>query len=74
MKIAVTFGSRSTEHDVSIISGITILKELQENSNHEVLPLYITKKGIWEIGGNLEEIENHRKGKAKGKQVSLIFS
>ncbi len=59
MNIGVFFGSRSPEHDVSIITGCLIvqgLKELGEN----VVPVYIDKKGDWYIGSELGEIEFHR--------------
>ena len=74
MNIAVAFGSRTTEHDVSIITGITILEELRKIDKYTVTPLYITKSGIWEFGGNLDSIEKYRKGQAKGKMVSVLFT
>jgi len=74
MKIAVIFGSRTTEHDVSIISGLEVFSELQKNKKYQPLPVYIRADGTWEIGGNLADIEAHKQKKAKGKPVSLIFN
>lgn len=73
MNILVVFGSRSTEHDVSIISGITVIEALEKITKYQVTPLYITKNGEWELGGNLADIEAHRKRTAKGKKVSVQF-
>ena len=37
MKVAVIFGGMSTEHDVSIVSGISIIKNLNQNK-YEIYP------------------------------------
>jgi D-alanine-D-alanine ligase len=73
MKILVMFGSRSTEHDVSIISALTVYKALEETKKYELSPLYIKKDGSWELGGNLDDIKAHRKNIAKGVSVSVLF-
>ena len=41
MKIAVFFGGKSVEHEVSVVSGIQVCKTLM--LEHEVIPVYITK-------------------------------
>ena len=46
IKIGVLFGGMSTEHDVSVISGTSIIKKLNENK-YEIFPIYIDKKGEW---------------------------
>lgn len=46
MKIGVFFGSRSVEHDISIISAQIVIHTLSE-FDFEVIPIYITKKGEW---------------------------
>lgn len=56
MKIGVFFGSRSPEHDVSIITGELIINGLKE-LGHEVIPVYISKKGEWFSGDELGKIE-----------------
>lgn len=45
-KVAVIFGGMSTEHDVSIMSGISVLKNI-DNKKYKVYAVYIDKKGIW---------------------------
>lgn len=46
MKIAVIFGGMSTEHDVSIVSGTSIIRNL-DKEKYDIYPLYINKKGYW---------------------------
>lgn len=49
IKVAVLFGGRAPEHEVSIITGIQIMNALNKNK-YEVLPIYISKEGRWIIG------------------------
>lgn len=46
MTIGVFFGSRSPEHEVSIITGQLILSELKK-MGYKVAPVYIDKRGRW---------------------------
>ena len=73
VKLGVIFGGMSTEHDVSITSGTSVIKNLNKEK-YEITPIYINKKGDWfeytkdistievlEVGTQIEEkqkIEN----------------
>lgn len=46
MKLAVVFGGISSEHDVSVVSGTSVLKNL-DKEKYDILPLYIDKDGTW---------------------------
>lgn len=46
LKIGVIFGGISTEHDVSIVSGTSVIKNLNKNK-YEIYPIYINKEGEW---------------------------
>lgn len=46
IKLAVIFGGISTEHDVSNISGTSIIENLDKDK-YEIHPIYITKEGKW---------------------------
>jgi D-alanine-D-alanine ligase len=48
-KVAVLFGGRSPEHEVSIITGIQIMNALNKDK-YDVLPVYISKDGKWICG------------------------
>lgn len=50
LKVAVLFGGRSPEHEVSIITGIQVMNALDKNK-YDVLPVYIAKDGRW-VKGN----------------------
>ena len=46
--VAVIFGGNSVEHDVSIITAHTpIIDTLLTLDEYEVIPIYITKEGLW---------------------------
>jgi len=45
-RVALIFGGRSAEHEVSLVSASAIYKNL-DRSRFEVVCLYITKKGLW---------------------------
>lgn len=46
--VGVIFGSRSTEHDVSVITAFaSVIKPLQLTDEYDVLPVYIAKDGRW---------------------------
>ncbi|MEN8164928.1 MAG: D-alanine--D-alanine ligase family protein [Acidobacteriota bacterium] len=49
MKVALIFGGRSHEHDVSIVSARSVAAALDEGG-HEVLPMAIDRKGLWATG------------------------
>lgn len=46
LKLAVIFGGMSTEHDVSITSGTSVIKNL-DKVKYEIYPIYIDKDGKW---------------------------
>ncbi len=48
-QVVVLFGGVSTEHEVSIISGIQVLNALDKDK-YDVIPVYITKEGRWVKG------------------------
>lgn len=46
LKIGVILGGMSTENEVSIISGTSVIKELNKEK-YEIFPIYISKTGKW---------------------------
>lgn len=46
MKICVIFGGISTEHEVSIVSGTSVIQNL-DKSKYNIKPIYIAKDGTW---------------------------
>ncbi len=45
-KIAVIFGGKSTEHEVSVVSATSIIQHL-DKENYDIVPMYIGKDGEW---------------------------
>lgn len=56
IKLGVVFGGMSTENEVSCISGISIIKNLNKEK-YDIYPIYISKSGEWFEIINLEENE-----------------
>src|SRR5215207_8420701 len=50
LRVAVAFGGRSGEHEVSLQSARAVMAAL-EQAGHEVVPIGITKAGRWLIAG-----------------------
>lgn len=48
LKLGVIFGGISTEHEVSIVSGTSVIKNL-DKEKYEITPIYIDKDGNWYI-------------------------
>ena len=62
--VAVIFGSRSTEHDVSIITAVaSIIKPLELSGEYNVIPVYIAKDGKWYSDESLKDINKFSNGK-----------
>ena len=56
--IAVVFGGKSVEHDISIITGVGVLQNLSQG--YHGVPIYIDKEGNWWTGEKLCYIENFK--------------
>src|SRR5690242_9415718 len=59
LRVAVLFGSRSVEHEVSIISAIQAMDALDPR-RYEPLPIFITKEGRWMTGPDLRRIDSYK--------------
>lgn len=55
--VAVIFGGRSVEHDVSIVTAQQIMNAFDED-RYEVVPVYISRDGKWYTGDPLRDIKN----------------
>jgi D-alanine-D-alanine ligase len=59
LRVAVLFGSRSVEHEVSIISAIQAM-DAMDPRRYEPIPIYITKEGRWATGPDLRRVEAYK--------------
>ncbi len=71
MNIAVFFGSRSCEHDVSIISALQLI-EAAKTAGFSVTPVYISREGLWYTGEALENIETFRNFNPMTKGITRV--
>lgn len=77
--IAVIFGGKTTEHDVSIITAIaSIIKPLELAKQYEVEPIYIAKDGSWYWDKRLKDISLFQSGEIedflrKAPKTHLLF-
>ncbi len=58
-RVAVIFGGKSVEHEVSIISGLQAFAAL-DRAKYEAVPLYIAKDGKWYTGEHMGDIESYK--------------
>ena len=54
--VGVIFGSRSVEHDVSVVTAQQVMQALRPEK-YEVVPIYITRDGRWLTGSGLRDIK-----------------
>jgi D-alanine-D-alanine ligase len=77
--IAVIYGGRSTEHDVSIVTAIaSIIKPLEATGEYLVEPVYISKNGDWFWDSKLKDISLYQSGEIedfmkKAPKVHIVF-
>lgn len=60
LNVAILFGGRSVEHEVSIISALQCLETMEATNKYDTTPIYISKEGIWYTGSALRHIENYK--------------
>ena len=58
-KIAMMFGGKSVEHEVSVISGIQAILSM-DTEKYDVIPVYLTKKNEMYIGEDIGKIECYK--------------
>lgn len=74
LKVGVIFGGRSVEHEVSIISAVQAMNNI-DIDKYEIIPIYITKDLEWYTGGCLRYIDTYKDYdllKRYCKKVNLI--
>lgn len=74
LKIGVFFGGKSVEHELSVLTAIQAMNEIEEDK-YEVLPIYITKDLQFYYGGMLRHLDSYRDFnliKRYAKKVNII--
>ncbi|MBR6345687.1 MAG: D-alanine--D-alanine ligase [Lachnospiraceae bacterium] len=58
-KVAMLFGGKSVEHEVSVISGLQAYLSM-DTEKYDVIPVYMTKKNEMYVGENIGKIESYK--------------
>lgn len=74
LNVAVIFGGKSVEHEISIISANEAMGYADE-SKYKIIPIYIDKDNVWYTGEHLKNILHYRDidlVKRYAKKVALV--
>ena len=58
MQLGVIYGSRTCEHDVSVISAVQLMRSA-DKEKYDVIPVYISQKGAWFTGDALMDMKTY---------------
>lgn len=70
--VAVFFGGRSVEHEISVISALQAINAFDKDK-YNIIPIYISKQGRWYTGDNLLEIRNYKDMKGITEKATEVF-
>ena len=71
IKVGVVFGGSSVEHEISVISALQAIDNI-DKEKYEVVPIYIAKNKDWYTGSYLLDIENYSDLEELLKHVSKV--
>ena len=73
IRVGVIFGGESVEHEVSVISALQAISNIDKNK-YDIVPIYISKTRNWYTGETLNKIESFKdlaSVKKNSKEVTL---
>lgn len=70
--VAVFFGGRSVEHEISVISALQAINAF-DKEKYNIIPVYISKQGRWFTGDRLLDTRNYRDMKALTDSCQEVF-
>lgn len=59
VKIGVLFGGKSVEHEVSVITGLQAIENMDKNK-YDIIPIYMTKSNEMYVGKDIGNIEKYK--------------
>lgn len=71
-KLAVLFGSRSTEHDVSIVSGLQLLENV-DKTKYDAYPVYVSRTGEWFAGEALRSVKFYQNFDPNAREITKVY-
>ena len=72
MNLAVFFGGRTAEHDVSIITGTQFI-ENADKKKYNIIPVYISREGLWYTGKPLADAKFYLKPDLSRKGIERVI-
>ncbi len=70
LRVAVFFGGKSPEHEVSIITAVQAMASMPKE--YEIIPIYVSKTGKLYTGDHLESIANYQNMPLLEKMAEVI--
>ncbi|MCH5222649.1 MAG: D-alanine--D-alanine ligase [Muribaculaceae bacterium] len=70
--IAVFFGGRSVEHEISVISALQAINAF-DSQKYNIIPVYISKQGKWFTGPELLTIANYKDMKSLEQKCEEVY-
>lgn len=70
--IAVFWGGESVEHDVSVLTGVSIAHSL-DTTRYQVIPVYVDKTGTFYTGRSLLDLDNYKSLNFKALKKVIIL-
>lgn len=70
--VAVFFGGRSVEHEISVISALQAINAFNVDK-YNIVPIYISKQGRWYTGKDLLDIRNYKDMQALTSKCVEVF-
>ena len=72
--LAVLFGGRSVEHEISVITALQLMNVI-DITQYEIIPVYIAQTGRWYVGDNLLDKNFYRRlpnSVTEAQEVALL--
>ena len=70
-RLAVLFGGRSTEHEISVISALQVMEAVDEEVL-QTIPVYVAQDGKWYSGDKLFEKQFYKNLPASLREVQEV--
>lgn len=70
-RVGVVFGGRSVEHEVSVITGMQVIENI-DKTKYDVVPIYISKEGKWLTGESLMDFKNFKNDNLKNLKEIIM--
>ncbi len=71
LRLAVLYGSRSCEHEVSIISAVQLMQNV-DREKYDLIPLYISQDGVWYTGEALLKMQTYAPFRPFGAGIKRV--